>query len=360
MGKGFAITSNLDLAEMLLKGYDRHITVPTTGSRKSSNRNLPCLKISAITNDTVATLVSLAYSEQRVAMGLIVGTGTNAAIPMKLKDLRASKWPECFSTCTKHSDKDMAIVNTEWTIKGAAPPLKTYNLITKWDTVLDEEGDAPGFQPFEYMTAGRYLGELARLVILDVFTSKLSYKNQDMPQKLQQRFGLTTTYLGNIPKFAHAGDVLSKRLHEELPPPQGSPWQWNDEAAAVVLKVARLVEIRASGMVASAIIGLFDCAGELQLSGTMSNNNVPKLQLEECTSGVSREPAQAKEELVVAYTGGAISHIYNYLEDCQRWLEDIMTREFGVNSQKVITLRPAHDGGIIGAGVLAGTVASHS
>ena len=121
-----------------------------------------------------------------------------------------------------------------------------------------------------------------------------------------------------------------------------------------------MVEIRASGMVAAAIIGLFGCAGELQLSsGTVLNDSV-QMDLERHKSEVFQEPAQAKEELVVAYTGGAISHIYNFLEDCQKWLEDIMIREFGSNCQKFITLQPAHDGGIIGAGVLAGTVANHS
>ncbi len=85
MGKGFAITSNLNLGTMLLAGYERHTKEPLNGqvepaAKRRKLRSLPRLKIAAIANDTVATLASLAYTvksipNSRVAMGLIVGTG---------------------------------------------------------------------------------------------------------------------------------------------------------------------------------------------------------------------------------------------------------------------------------------------
>ncbi|KAK2803476.1 hypothetical protein FQN49_008873, partial [Arthroderma sp. PD_2] len=81
MGKGFAITSDLNLGKILLAGYDRHTRRPYGSDEPSAKRRrrfaLPKLKIAAITNDTVATLASLAYMvkslpNSRVAMGLIV------------------------------------------------------------------------------------------------------------------------------------------------------------------------------------------------------------------------------------------------------------------------------------------------
>ena len=85
MGKGFAITSNLNLGTMLLAGYERHTKEALNGRQEPLTKSkkkfrLPRLKISAIANDTVATLASLAYTvksipNSRVAMGLIVGTG---------------------------------------------------------------------------------------------------------------------------------------------------------------------------------------------------------------------------------------------------------------------------------------------
>jgi hexokinase len=73
MGKGFAITSNLDLGSHLTRGYE---------SVRSSD--LPPIKIAAIANDAVATLVSFIYqshedSHRKAAMGLICGTGVSEA-----------------------------------------------------------------------------------------------------------------------------------------------------------------------------------------------------------------------------------------------------------------------------------------
>ena len=62
---------------------------------------------------------------------------------------------------------------------------------------------------------------------------------------------------------------------------------------------------------------------------------------------------------MVGYTGGCIVHFQDYLEDCQGFLDGIMEREFGGRVEgikKRVLLKPCHDGGIIGAGVLAGTV----
>lgn len=61
---------------------------------------------------------------------------------------------------------------------------------------------------------------------------------------------------------------------------------------------------------------------------------------------------------MVGYTGGCISHFQDFLEDCQGFLDGIMDAEFGEEVRQFprVVLTPCHDGGIIGAGILAGTV----
>lgn len=90
MGKGFAITSDLNLRKILLTGYEKHTRRPEEEDGPSSKRrklySLPKLKIAAITNDTVATLASLAYAvkslpNSRVAMGIIVAQGAMQQFP---------------------------------------------------------------------------------------------------------------------------------------------------------------------------------------------------------------------------------------------------------------------------------------
>jgi hexokinase len=351
MGKGFAITSNLDLGKLLLEGYE-----------SIRDPSLPRIKITAIVNDSVATLVSFAYQlrsdpKRKAAMGLIVGTGCNATIPLAISKLHPSKRPAQVKVLDdSETFPDLKItVNTEWTINGAAPPLHELKFITHWDKILDAEGEAPGFQPFEYMTAGRYLGEVGRLIILEYFTNQLQIPLTSLPIKLLQRFGLTTSFLGNLgPHLSHVEPSIIKQLETELPPADGpGAWHWTQETADMVFKISKAIQIRAAGMTAAAVIALLALADEIQLSSLsppteLTNGHPPK--------PLSEEPAI--EELMVGHTGGCIMHFQDYLHDCQWFLDNIMNAEFGSSKAKVprVLLTPCHDGGIIGAGILAGTV----
>ena len=60
------------------------------------------------------------------------------------------------------------------------------------------------------------------------------------------------------------------------------------------------------------------------------------------------------EELVIAYTGGIIQHYPNFKEQCQRFIDRLVMRAGVQDGGKSVFLREARDGGIIGAGVLAG------
>lgn len=351
MGKGFAITSKLDLGKQLWLGYENARTP-----------GLPQIEMTAIANDTVSTLISFTYQyggnpRHRPAMGLIVGTGCNATIPMALNKLHPSKRPTKVKVLDGSDEgQDLKIaVNTEWTIKGAAGPLRELNLITSWDDILSGECEIPGFQPFEFMTAGRYLGELGRIIILDYFTNNLQIPPSHIPSGLTQRHGLTTSFLGNLgPHLAKKTNEPSmvKQLQAELPPP-GPSWDWTEKTAAIVYTIAKAVETRASGLAAAAIIGLLGCADEIHLPsplGELTNGN-----------GSSEVKTPDVDELLVGYTGGCIVHFQDYLEDCQGFLDEIMKAEFGdEDGVPRVVLQPCHDGGIIGAGILAGTVQSVS
>ena len=348
MGEGFAMESNLDLAKMLMTGYE-----------SSRGPSLPRIDIVAICNDTVATLVSFAYQlredpRKKAAMGLIVGTGCNATIPLALSKLHPSKRPKSIKVLDDRETNDPKItVNTEWTIKGAAAPLHDLKFITEWDSILDAEGETPGFQPFEYMTAGRYLGELGRLIIVDYFTTQLQMPTSSLPPKLLLRHGLTTTFLGKIsPNLSSDEPSMVEQLEMELPPSPGAgTWTWEEELAVCVLAIAKAVQRRAAGLTAAAVIGLLACADELHLKPSTSKINLPNI-------AAPRTPLPTVEELMVGYTGGCIVHFQDYIGDCQEFLDDIINKEFGNGGAPRVVLQPCHDGGMLGAGILAGTVHS--
>ncbi|KAJ2971263.1 hypothetical protein NUW58_g9466 [Xylaria curta] len=338
MGKGFAITSKLDLGSLLVNGYER-----------SKTPDLPRIKVTAILNDAVATLVSFIYQFQedrshKAAMGLICGTGTNATILLRQNILHPRKLPGKITVSAEgRADDARVAVNTEWSINGAVQPLRKLGLISKWDVQLDAEGEVPGFQPFEYMTSGRYLGELARLMFLDYVKSHFGLSQEKLPTQLLHRFGLTTTFLSHY-QPPHPPTLLRK-LEVEFPPTTSQlPVEWTEEHAVTLYHIAKSVEVRAAALVAAAIVGLLACADDIPLSKSLENEaNRPWIN-----------GASDKMNLVVGYTGGCIVHFQNYLADCQSFLDAIIDREFGDHAPVRLILSPCHDGGITGAGVLCG------
>ncbi|KAJ5770431.1 uncharacterized protein N7511_002482 [Penicillium nucicola] len=385
MGKGFAISSNLNLGNILLDGYEKHTKRPDDDDEPSYKRRklfaLPKLKIQAITNDTVATLASLAYKvkslpNSRVAMGIIVGTGCNATIPMKLDALHESK---AKSVNTMEPSAVETIVNTEWTISGAAPPLSELNVTTKWDIELDRACARPGFQPFEYMTGGRYIGELIRIILFDYLTSIAKLSKRSLPANLIQEYALTTTYISETVAKARSDPDLAKALNQSLPPPESSDWRWEPRTAGAFRKIARTVQRRSAGLIASAVVGLLACAREIELKED-SNSNTPENAASPQSNGevatpdatvaakhaihrhvvpVLETPADwqsGPEELVVAYTGGIIQHYPQFKEMCQQYIDRLIMRTGPQRGGKSVFLREASDGGVIGAGVLAGMV----
>ncbi|KAK3486034.1 actin-like ATPase domain-containing protein [Neurospora hispaniola] len=333
MGKGFAITSDLDLGGHLVKGYEQHRTA-----------GLPPIKIAAITNDAVATLVSFVYQypaapNQKAAMGLIVGTGCNATIPLQFSKLHKNKFPDLISVQQDYDLLDVGIaVNTEWSINGSASPLRMLGLISRWDDELDKACEAPGFQPLEYMTAGRYLGELARLIFVDFLTTVQGVPPEDLPQGLHQRFGLSTTFLSHFYPDSDKGDIL-EQLQKEFELSTDSTFTWTSDHADTLYHIAKVIQTRAAGIVAAATIGLLRCADELPdpsepvRVGVANGDNV--------------------EELVVGYTGGCIQHFQDYLKDTQAFLDFITQEEFAAQGKRIrVKLEPCHDGGITGAGIL--------
>ncbi|KAK3352385.1 actin-like ATPase domain-containing protein [Lasiosphaeria hispida] len=341
MGKGFAITSSLDLGDHLMKGYEKH-RAP----------DMPHIKIAAISNDAVATLVSFVYQfpaepDQKAVMGLIVGTGCNATIPLKLSSLHPSKWPGAISVLDGQDGADVKIaVNTEWSINGSAPPLRNFGFVTHWDEQLDRAGEAPGFQPLEYMTAGRYLGELARIIFVDTLHKVMDVPVGSLPAKLRQRFGMTTTFISHYYPGSPAGQLLNQ-LQREFPTGGGEGAmlpRWEGGHAFGLWIIVTAIERRASAIVAAATVALLRCAGEIP---------DPRNPASTADDGV--------KELVVGYTGGCIQHFHKYLEHTQTAITRILYHDFQPRSPPVgVTLRPCHDGGITGAGVLVpAALASH-
>ncbi|KAJ5454632.1 uncharacterized protein N7458_005588 [Penicillium daleae] len=375
-GKGFALRSSLNLRQALLDGYECHTRRSTEDdpgempAKRQKKYCLPKLKISVMTNDTISTFASLAYSiralpNTRVVMGLLVGAGCNSAVPMKLTDLQESKIRHIRE---KDPDAVESVVSTEWTLRGATGPLQELDVVTKWDTELDDHTDWPGFQPLEYMVGGRYIGELVRIISYDWFKNIKAVPRSSMPVKLVTENALTTNFLSLEVASSHSDGKLADVLTRELPPPESSDWKWTAEYAGHIRAIAAAVQDRSAALIAAATVGLLACIREIELEDkdqakpTAENSNGSQRQStqeQKIPDFGSSTPGWLKgpEELVVAVNGGVIQHYPHYKETVQRYIDRLVISAGPQSEGKSIFLREASDGGIIGVGVLAGTVA---
>lgn len=332
MGKGFALESGLDLGASIRAGYTL-----------CKADHLPDIEVAAIANDSVSTLVSFIYNydaseKQRASMGLILGTGSNATVPLKLSRLHESKWPQSVSVLDGESAKDARIaVNTEWSIKGTAPPMRDLGIITKWDDLLSAQNETPGFQPLEYMTAGRYLGELGRIMLVDYMTNELKMPVDTLPKKLLQRHTLTTTFLSHFRPFDPL--VLLTSLRSQFPESSGKGFAWTRHLAEALYRITKGIQYRAAGIIASAILALLTLADEVPAEA-------------------STDARVAAKELGVGYTGGCIIHFQDYLEDTQWFVDQLLAKRFNGSPPAKVVLSPCHDGGISGAGILVAAALS--
>lgn len=75
---------------------------------------------------------------------------------------------------------------------------------TQYDIQIDEESPKPGEQAYEKMSAGLYLGEIFRLILLDMHGRGVLFKNQEAP-KLRDPYILDTGFLSGVEHNANPG-----------------------------------------------------------------------------------------------------------------------------------------------------------
>ena len=157
---------------------------------KIEERNLP-IELICVINDTVGAMIASAYNDPKTIIGAIFGTGCNAAYMANLSSIGKMKDSDR-QKAGEQSDK-MAI-NCEY---GAFDNAHRVLPWTKYDKQIDAESPRPGEQAFEKLSAGLYLGEIFRLIVLDLAERGLMFKNQDT-SKLKQSYSIDTGFLSQI------------------------------------------------------------------------------------------------------------------------------------------------------------------
>lgn len=200
------------------------------------------VNVGALLNDTVGVLAAVRYIDGTDTIAsVIMGTGTNACYMEQLGNI--TKWLPHYRPRTP----DM-VVNIEW------PGFQAAELpVLDEDRQLDADSNNTGEQQFEKLTAGLYMGDIARRLILrateggELFDGKVPERMSQM-ETFETRFMAASAQDASSDLHATAG-VLSEAFGMDA----GSISHGDLQE---VKQVCSLVSIRSARLIAAAICGI--------------------------------------------------------------------------------------------------------
>ena len=323
--KGFDIEDAIgkDVCELLQKEIDAlHLPV----------------KVAALVNDTVGTLMARSYTspgKTGTLLGGIFGTGTNGAYVEKLD--RVTK----LATLPGSTDYDKStgnmIVNTEW---GSFDNQMSVLPNTPYDRALDAESVNPGIQMFEKRVSGMFLGEILRRALLALTQSNgcQLFKDENSSSNdihstttiaddsmLYKQWGIDTSFLSIVHEDASAGyRVTRQTLSRDL----GVDAASTEDAEAVKIIVAAIGK-RSARLSAVAIGAVILSTGKMDETDVDEEENVIDIGVD--------------GSLVEYYPG-----FEEYIREALREIEGI-----GEKGEKRVRIGIAKDGSGVGAALIA-------
>ncbi|KYM78209.1 PREDICTED: hexokinase-1-like [Atta cephalotes] len=161
------------------------------------------VKVLAVLNDTTGTLVQGSTLDHNTAVGLILGTGSNACY-LERAD-RVEHWET-----ERHGEREV-IIDIEW---GAFGDNGVLDFIK---TDFDRENDANSLIvnsfTFEKYIAGKYLGEVVRVILAKLTKERLLFVGDSTSDSLLTPGNLTTDLVSHIEQDSlDGGDSNTKEI----------------------------------------------------------------------------------------------------------------------------------------------------
>jgi hexokinase len=268
------------------------------------------VKLVALVNDTTGALIASHYNDGETIIGAIFGTGCNAAYIEASGDIPKLKGGL--------PDDRMMAINCEY---GAFDNERRVLPLTSYDEQIDAESPRPGEQSFEKMSAGLYLGEIYRLILLDLYGQGLLFADQPI-SKLKEPYVLDTAFLSGLEDDESPDNHESKSQFR-----QTLDIEVSDNEVSLLQKLAAIVTVRGARLCACGVAAI--CRkrdithGHVAADGSVAN----------------KHPNFKKR------WSHALSEILNWPED---------------RETDPITMTSAEDGSGVGAAVIAALALGHN
>eukprot|EP00092_Neocalanus_flemingeri_P027397 GFUD01029713.1.p1 GENE.GFUD01029713.1~~GFUD01029713.1.p1 ORF type:complete len:527 (+),score=123.28 GFUD01029713.1:254-1834(+) len=155
------------------------------------------INVCAILNDTTGCLIACAYKRPDCAVGVIIGTGTNASYVEDIRNVELYQG--------NIGKKKEVVINTEWGALGNTGSLDFIR--TRFDHAVDKNSKNVTKQVYEKLISGMYLGELTRQVIIEAAEKQILFKGQNV-DFLNQKEIFQTRHISEI-ESDEVGDYSS-------------------------------------------------------------------------------------------------------------------------------------------------------
>lgn len=242
--KDFEITGadGKNIAELLQIGFRRrHVNI----------------NVEAVVNGAVGCLLAHSYRSLDTLVACTISTGTNAAYWEKMEAVQKNK-----NLMPPNADGDM-IINTEWgsfADNNAALLPRTF-----YDNRVNRQSVNPGVHVFEKMVSGLYLGEIARIIMVDFLDRRLLFDGQ-YTNELNTPYLFEASYMSAIGADDTTDLEATKHILESimnLPSTTLSDRQ-------ITRTICELVSQRAARLVAAAMSAIIDKRNALEEGLTIS------------------------------------------------------------------------------------------
>ncbi|CAO1636558.1 unnamed protein product [Sympodiomycopsis kandeliae] len=272
------------------------------------------VKVNALVNDTVGALLAHSYQSGGSFIGAIYGTGTNGAYVARSSDVKK---------LSSDGKSKYMLVNTEWGGFDDNAQARTGSglRITRFDNAVDRTAIVPRLHCFEKMISGMYLGELARVIMIELIDSLLLFSGYSSKQ-LNTMYAFDTAYVSAV--LSQEGlEATRKVLVSEM---GVDPSHISDEDLKTVQKICQIVASRAARLSSVPVASTITHIGPAEAAESQSTS-------------------KKQEKINVGVDGSVVEFLPGFQAEMKRALEEILGKE----TADKIQFGLAKDGSGVGA-----------
>lgn len=252
------------------------------------------VQVCVLANDAVGTLLTGAYTVKRSGFTLaaiILGTGTNAAYIENISNIQ--RLYQSDEIRNKHSE-DVMVINTEW---GSWDDELKVLPQTRFDKLIDQSSSDPGCGLLEKMVSGMYLGELLRLILLELVHSGEFGMAFDELSPIYEHMGIKTAFLTKMAEMRlnDTRETLSY-IKTTLAAKDATI-----QHVQILTRLSKAIIRRSARLVGAGLAAIIVQSGRLQPKAT-----TPKAPTTEKTEEIVQKPAKQKD--------GTISSLFRLIK----------------------------------------------